>query len=311
MNQNININDLISKLLEATDTKSIKIKTAKTLFFNCLKTNNADNDTINYYKNIFYRIDRFFSTNNIDETSQINDKILMEFITDCMKDNLSANYINKLVGAIKYMIRTLAKFGYIDYVEFKIKKLKEVENRINSIEQTTLSKILNFVATQDYKTKSIVYLLLATGVRRKELANIKLENLDFNKNSITLETTKTKVIRTCFFTNEVKDILKIYLRDFKPKTYLFEGSMPGKAIPPRNISKVLEKIKVCLEIDSLSAHQFRHTFGTCIFNASLDIELTRELLGHSSYNMTRRYIHNSKERLREKYDLYNPLSITK
>lgn len=303
MNENFNM--LISKLLEYSELKSLRLDIAKQLFFNYLKTKN-NCDTIKYYENIFYRIDKFLSKHSITETKEINDNLLLQLITECQNENLSSNYINKQVKTLKYMIKVLSELGYINSVEFKIKKLSEVENRIDSIDTDTLLKILEFIKTRSIRTRLIVLLLLATGVRRKELVNIKLENIDLASNSIILETTKTKVLRTCFITEELNILINEYINQYKPAYYLFEKG-PYVSLDPRSITKVLDKIKVCLNLEKLSAHQFRHTFGTCIYDSSLDIELTRVLLGHSSYNMTRRYIHNSKQKLKDKYNECNPL----
>ena len=90
-------------------------------------------------------------------------------------------------------------------------------------------------------------------------------------------------------------------------SFRIEKEYKGVPIEPRSISKVLEKIKVCLNLEKLSAHQFRHTFGTIIYEASKDIELTRQLLGHSNYVMTKRYVHHSIDKLKSQYDKYNPL----
>ena len=304
MNNNLDV--LISKLLEYTEIKSLKLDIAKKLFFNYLKTKN-NCDTVKYYENIFYRIDNFLSKHLITETKQINDNLLLQLIAECQNEELSANYINKLVKALKYMIKVLSELGYINPVEFKISKLSEVENRINSIEKEVLLKILEHIKTRSIRTRLIVLLLLATGVRRKELVNIKLENIDLESNSIVLETTKTKILRTCFIPDELNTLILEYIKEKQPQYYLFEKE-PYIALEPKTITKVLNKIKVSLNLDKLSAHQFRHTFGTCIYDSSLDIELTRVLLGHSSYNMTRRYIHNSKQKLKDKYNLCNPLA---
>lgn len=303
---NENIKEFISLILRESEIKSLDISTAKDLFFNCLKIKNVSEDTIKYYKNIFYRLDDFMLRHEIKETSQINDDMLRKLINEGLQQNLSACYINKLIAACKYLINLLSKANYIDPVLFKVEKLKEVENRIDDLSNDEINLLLREISNMNLKNQLVVLLLLATGVRRTELVNIKLENIDFEKNCIILDFTKTKNIRTCFFTNEISLLLKKYIKKYKSKLYLFEAS-PGIHLKPARISKILEKIKVCLNLDKLSAHQFRHTFGTIIYNSSMDIELTRELLGHSNYNMTRRYIHNSKDKLKEKYDMFNPL----
>lgn len=307
-----NINDEILNVLFKTisqinESKSLSITYAKELFYSSLKRKNNNPDTILYYKNIFCRIDKFFIENNVRETNQINDELLNRLIDDSLNDDLSANYINKMVSAIKYMIKTLSEQNFISSVSFKVKKLKVPEKRLDIIENDVLKQIFEFIETQDLKTNLIVSMLLVTGLRRKELSLVKINNISFADNSIIVEDSKTKVIRTVFFPEELNETIKSYLKVYKPKTYLFEKEAKGVPLAPRSISRILEKIKVCLKLEKLSAHQFRHTFGTIIYEASKDIELTRQLLGHSNYVMTKRYVHHSKDKLKSQYEKFNPL----
>ena len=302
------INLMVQKLLELNtkeSNKSIKISAAKDLFFDFLILKNTNTNTIKYYKNIFYKLDYYFNSLKIDNTNQINDSFLESVIADSLNSNLSNNYINKLIGGTKYFIHTLADKGVISDYQFKTSKLQVQEKRLDVISDSTLHMILNYVNSQSLKTNLIVNLLNDTGVRREELVNIKLSNLSLDKNSILLDKTKCNRIRLCFFRDPTKEILIKYLESYKPKNYLFEKDNSNTPITATSVSKILEKIKVHLNLAKLSAHQFRHTFGTRIYSNSQDIELTRELLGHTDYTMTKRYVHHSEDRLRKKYDMFN------
>ena len=308
---NINKDEILNVLFNAisqiNESKSLSISQAKEAFYHSLKRKNNNSDTIQYYKNIFCRVDKFFIENDIQQTNQINDSVLNLLIDECLDLNLSANYINKLISGIKYMIKTLSEQNLIDSVNFKVKKLKVPEKRLDIIESDILKTIFQFIETQDLKTHLVVSMLLVTGLRRKELSLIKINNISLFDNSILIEDSKTKVVRTIFFPIELNNTITSYLKAYKPKTYLFEKETRGVPIEPRTITRILNKIKVCLNLEKLSAHQFRHTFGTIIYEASKDIELTRQLLGHSNYVMTKRYVHHSKDKLKSQYEKFNPL----
>ena len=249
------LNVLFQTISQINESKSLKISYAKELFYSSLKRKNNNPDTIQYYKNIFCRIDKFFLEYDVTDTKQLNDEFLNHLIDDSLKANLSANYINKMVSALKYMVKTLSEQDFINAVHFKVKKLKVPEKRLDIIESDVLKRIFEFIENQDLKTYLIVSMLLATGLRRKELSLVKLNNISFSDNTIIVEDSKTKVIRTIFFPDEIKDAIISYLKVFKPKTYLFEKDTKGIPIAPRSISRVLEKIKVCLNLEKLSAHQ--------------------------------------------------------
>ena len=88
--------------------------------------------------------------------------------------------------------------------------------------------------------------------------------------------------------------------------FIFQKTNSIDPISPRSITDLLTKIKKELKLEKLSAHQFRHTFGTLIYEASKDIELTRQLLGHTNYTMTKRYVHHSIDKLKKQYEQHNP-----
>lgn len=102
---------------------------------------------------------------------------------------------------------------------------------------------------------------------------------------------------------------KFYIISFpfikcKSKKYLFEKA-PGIKNSPKSISRILERIKNSLNLDTLSAHKFRHTFATALYEMTNDIEYTRVLLGHHDTTMTKRYIHHSTKKNKERYDELN------
>ena len=67
-------------------------------------------------------------------------------------------------------------------------------------------------------------------------------------------------------------------------------------------------IKKELKVDVLSPHKLRHFYATTIYNNSLDIYLTSNLLGHSDIKMTQIYLDIDMSNYQEKNQIYNPIS---
>lgn len=68
---------------------------------------------------------------------------------------------------------------------------------------------------------------------------------------------------------------------------------------PKKISNLCQQIKKVLNLKDLAPHQFRHTYATNLLNNGVDLETIRLLLGHSDYNMLKRYIHIKNKSLEE------------
>lgn len=299
-----NFDIVINMLASMRDAKSLNLCSAKEIFFSTIRLKKVRKATIIYYRNLFYRLDDDFKKFSISETSDLDTLHVNKLIDYWLNEELSANYINKMIKAIRYMLKVIAKQGAITPPKLDVELLREDEHRIDKIEDNELKDIISYVLNQSLKVQAIVFILLVTGVRRTELTEILLENVNMDEKTILLETTKVGEVRTVFFTDEVKETLKKYLEEYKPVKYLFEVR-PGIKNSPLSISRILERIKNSLNLDTLSAHKFRHTFATMLYEMTNDIEYTRILLGHHDTTMTKRYIHHSTKKNKERYDELN------
>ena len=75
-----------------------------------------------------------------------------------------------------------------------------------------------------------------------------------------------------------------------------------------NLRMFFKHIKEDLNIDVLSPHKLRHFYATTIYNNSLDIYLTSNLLGHSDIKMTQIYLDLDNNNNQQKNAQFNPLN---
>ena len=71
------------------------------------------------------------------------------------------------------------------------------------------------------------------------------------------------------------------------------------------------RIKKELNVETLSPHLLRHTYATMIMEETHDIEQVRILLGHTTYEMTKRYLHLKESTTKSSSLKCNPLSKIK
>lgn len=132
-------------------------------------------------------------------------------------------------------------------------------------------------------------LILDSGIRRTEVTKIKTKYINFETNSIYLDETKTKKPRYIFFSEETKALIqKVYDRNNK---YLLKTEH-SETISPCTISSAMERIKAATGIINISCHKLRHYFATNLLKNNANINEVKELLGHSSTEMTSRYVHS-------------------
>lgn len=232
---------------------------------------------------------------------KINKKFLLDFVVIWKARNLTANTINKRIAIIKRIF----KFNNIKSDIFEIKKFKEKFTTfgvLNADERLKLKSILNDLSLRD---NLMIRLFYDTGIRLNEMLHLKVDEIDLLFRVIHLTTTKTNSPRKVFFSAETKKILDEYLKEKKKNIFLFEKS-PGVPMTTNSIELLFRRIRKKYDMKILSPHVLRHTLSTTLYINKADLLFISTLLGHSSPNTTKRYIHYDEILLRTKYDELNP-----
>ncbi len=167
--------------------------------------------------------------------------------------------------------------------------LDDVSAVMNSEHQTKYIK--NNLKNRDM---AIIALLLGTGIRVSELVGLNIDDIDFKSNAF-LVTRKGGNRATLYFSNEIKDILSLYMAfrkdisDAKDKTALFLSSQK-KRITVRAVEYIVKKYsKMISPLKKITPHKLRSTYGTNLYRATKDIYVVAEVLGHKDVNTTKKH----------------------
>lgn len=302
----INTDTLINFLLsQKQQEKTIELELLAILFYDHIKIHNRKG-TLKSYKCNLKDLFNYFKREHITKSHEVTNEVINKYITQ--RINLVKNQtINKSICAFKTMLNFAINNKYIDKMNFTFTKLKTTKTKIDSIDEKDINKIIKQLQKNTYKDKNklIFFLMLSTGIRTTELINIKTENIDIKKRIISLDYTKNGKQRSIFIKQEIIPlILKVYNKD---NIYLFTDDY-GNQMTDNSVRCFFKHLKKELNIDVLSPHKLRHYYATSIYNNSLDIYLTSNLLGHSDIKMTQIYLDINTENYQEKNDLYNPLN---
>jgi len=139
----------------------------------------------------------------------------------------------------------------------------------------------------------MVLISLNTGMRRGELFSLKWEhvNFDLKQVSITAGNAKSRKVRHIPLNREALGAFqKLYGTGLAPDMYVFrkKGNKPFKDVKNSWARLLLEA-----DVSNFRWHDMRHHFASKLAMAGVDLNTIRELLGHSSYEMTLRYAHLS------------------
>ncbi len=150
------------------------------------------------------------------------------------------------------------------------------------------------------KHKAILLAAFSCGLRVSETVRLKLSDIDSDRMQVFVERSKGKKDRYVMLSPLLLDILGAYIRLHvpRPKTYLFEGIVPGVPYSVRSAQEVFQHARKRAGIHkAVSFHSLRHSFATHLLEKGIDIRYIKDLLGHFSIKTTERYLHVAKEKL--------------
>jgi site-specific recombinase XerD len=162
-----------------------------------------------------------------------------------------------------------------------------------------------FGCIKSYRDKAMFTLMLRTGLRVEEVANLTLNAIDFKRCKILVYNGKGNKDRVVYISNDAFNALLQYLR-VRPSTkkknvFLVEkGTYLGRPISVRGIQKRMEYYakKAGLKV---SCHHLRHTMATQLLNADADLVTIQDLLGHTRIKTTQRYCKVSNLKVQRDY----------
>lgn len=199
---------------------------------------------------------------------------------------------------IKYLVRETNKnkfnYGQLRYIFRAVREKCEIEVTKNKKTLYTLptnEELSQFYAViKDPVHKLIFYFLQFTGLRVSELCNLKVAQIDFEKNMIFIKEGKGRKDRVVPFGNKLKDNLRLYLETRKNR-YLFESNRNSK-YSTRRIEQICEKYYIdCGLMIKITPHTFRHIYFSFLAHNKVSKEHRMLIAGHSSGKTQDIYTH--------------------
>jgi len=272
--------------------------------------------TIIAYKKDLFSFQEFCNTEfDNQQIDLVNYSQIRNWIVNLVESGLSNRTINRKISSLKSYYKFLQKTNQIQINPLihhqPLKVAKKVEIPFSEKE---IMEVLNTNEGGDFESvrnKLIVELFYATGMRRSELINIKIDDIDFNNETIKVLGKRNKE-RYIPLLKLIQINIKNYL-DYRFKintktSYLFI-TKKGKKLYDTLVYRVINNYfsSVSSKVKK-SPHVLRHTFATHLINEGADLNAVKELLGHSSLASTQIYTHSSLGKLKEIYNQTHPRS---
>lgn len=204
----------------------------------------------------------------------------------CVHEQKSEGYFKQAVYGLRYWLRV---FG-MNESALRMPPVKKKQTLPQVLSKQECKEL--FKAPRMLKHRFLLAIAYSAGLRMNELRLLKIADVDTHRMQIHVRQGKGKKDRYVVLAKLIADKLPLYLKEVKPKTYLFEGLTPGEPMGERSIQYIVNEAVLKTSIQkNISMHTLRHSFATHLLEDGIDIYSIQKLLGHSHIQTTIIYLH--------------------
>lgn len=271
---------------------------------------NLREGTISHYKQSYTQFYKVIPPDLL--LSDFSEKVYKDYVkylVETIENDISINsYLRDLITTLHFLMRE----GYVE--EFKMKAIKTDKKPIETYSEEELVKLLKkpnmkTCSFTEYKNWVMTNFLFSTGVRQRSLENIQIKDLDFDNNVVNIMHTKNRKPLIIPLNHTMVKILKEYLtfrQSDTPNDYLFCNAF-GQKLNKSTSYHMLYCYNKSRGVEKTGIHRYRHTLAKQWILNGGDVVSLSKLLGHSSLDITQRYINYLVSDLSKQVDSINIL----
>lgn len=218
----------------------------------------------------------------------VSDDEINEFLTSLALDpkSPSRSSFKHTVYGLRYYFRMIGQTKRA----IALPSIKHEAKLPIILNQTELKKL--FIAPNLLKHRIVLSLIYSAGLRSQEVVNLKIADIDFERNTIHIRQSKYKKDRIVPLSNLISKGLKKYLDVEKPYIWLFNGKEPDGRYSVKGLNWVLrEALKKTNISKNVTLHSLRHSYATHLLEQGVNIVTLKQLLGHAEITTTMIYLH--------------------
>ena len=303
----------------ATSSELIPLQEAFDEFIAEKEAHNLSPATIRNYQQSYDFFTRFHEFTSETTTDEIKPTHFYKWINSMKLDGVKPTSIN-------HYLRDCRTFFYwcMDadrkYIEpaFKITMIEGQEEQLKLFTDEELELLLEKPRRNDsftdWRTWAIVNWVLGTGNRAATICDVRLSDINYSKREIALGHTKNKKAQIIPLSSSLETVLKEYVRmwrkDAPIDAWLFPNVGEDK-LTTNALRHAFSRYCGSRGVDRTNIHGLRHNFAKGWVQNNGNMFALQKILGHSSLDMTRKYVKLFSEDIKEDFDKFSPLDTIK
>ena len=241
------------------------------------------------------------------------DKLCRKNIVSFVNENIDKG--NRSKGRYFYILREFLDYLFMENIisenlsiyipKIRRSRRKRLPSYFNAKEVETILENLPKERKSEIRDYAIILIAARLGLRISDILNIKLKDIDWKNNKMTIIQPKNNNLNTLPLTKEVGWALINYIQKSRPKTnseYLFvKMKYPFEKMEQFvQFGKYFEKVDIKLDAENKKGiHNFRHSLATNMLENEIPLDIIASTLGDSIETTSSIYLKVAHKQLQE------------
>lgn len=268
----------------------------------------CESPTLKYYQENLSRFINFLQVEyDITDTMQLHKEHYVSYLTYLRSCNIKNTSIHTYMRAVRTFLNFCLDNNIIhEDITHRVKLPKSdaaLKVPLSSSEVDKIDSLFD-VDEKGLRNYLIFHCMLDMGLRRQEVINLKVKDINFNDKYIMIVKSKNNKSRIVPVPDFLLDYIYTYIQRYNHDNYVFLQLRTRKPLNDNTVKQLIQDLKEASGIKRLHAHLLRHTFASSYILYCGDIYMLKVLLGHSEVHTTENYVHIANQMRLINYDLY-------
>jgi len=267
----------------------LALNKAIVLFIKNLKAQGRSNNTIIAYQGDLAQLSTFLTESKVESVDQVSTANIEAFKKGLEHKKYTPKSISRKLNSVKSFFRFLEQEGVVGSDPSKTIPHPKLKISLPRILKPLEYRALRDASRHDQRSNAIIELMLQSGLRIGEVANLQLS--DIKQDELIIQPYESHAARKVPLNRSAKKALETYLNvRGEAKTNHVFITKTGRALLIRNIRSTLKNYLRKSGLIDVKVNDLRNTFITYQLSAGVPLDIVAKIVGHQRISTTEKYL---------------------